>query len=193
MVKEKEPKPLAWQQPHRGISPGQAMRIGASIGEVKMVPCNDTVMVRNLVNGGVPLMGRRESGTELFMFGHEFTIQFEDYPNLFVQTCLSADAGIESVGRNLKAEFNERADRWRKETSFQSSLVAKIMHDDYQAIMTMGTPAIPWILERLKKAPEHWFWALKFLAKKDVAEGAESPSAAARAWLQWGKDKDHIS
>ncbi len=67
------------------------------------------------------------------------------------------------------------------------------MNDDYQAIMVMGTQAIPWILKRLEKAPEHWFWALKFLAKEDIAKGAEKPSDAAIAWLKWGRKKGYIS
>jgi hypothetical protein len=51
-----------------------------------------------------------------------------------------------SVG--LEAEFNRRAERWIKDTSFQSSLGAKFMHEDYQTIMAMGTPVIPLILAR---------------------------------------------
>jgi transposase-like protein len=100
--------------------------------------------------------------------------------------------GATFISSQLKDEFNLRADRWRMETSFQSSLVAKFMHEDYQIIMAMGTPAIPLILTRLKTAHEHWFWALKHLARKDVAEGIDNPTHAARAWLKWGKEKGYI-
>jgi hypothetical protein len=92
----------------------------------------------------------------------------------------------------LKDEFNVRADRWRRETSFQSSLVAKFMHEDYQTIMAMGTPVIPLILKRLKTAHEHWFWALKHLARKDIAGDADNPTDAAKAWLKWGKENGYI-
>lgn len=51
-------------------------------------------------------------------------------------------------------EFNERAERWRRDTSFQSSLVAQFMHEDYQSIMAKGIEVIPLILGRLQKAPE---------------------------------------
>lgn len=104
----------------------------------------------------------------------------------------SATVPSQRTASELEEEFTQRADRWHKETSFQSSLGAKFMHDDYQTIMAMGQPVIPLILARLKTKREHWFWALKHLAKEDVADGAETPSAAAKAWLKWGKDQGYI-
>ena len=90
-------------------------------------------------------------------------------------------------------EFNKRAERWRIDTSFQSSLAAKFLHEDYQTIMAMGEPVIPLILERLKTRHEEWFWALKHLAKgKDAAKQADNPTDAAKAWLRWGKRKGYI-
>jgi hypothetical protein len=118
---------------------------------------------------------------------------FNAWPYPVLQVSAKDSFCIAFVEDSLEKEFNERAERWKRDTSFQSSLVAKIMHEDYQAIMVMGTPAIPLILNRLKNRPEHWFWALKFLAKRDIAEGAEKPSDAARAWLKWGKEKGYVS
>ncbi len=102
----------------------------------------------------------------------------------------SAHASVHTL--QIVQDFNERAERWRRETSFQSSLAAKFMHEDYQTIMAMGTPAIPLILNRLKTAHEHWFWALRHLARRDIAEGADNPVDATKAWLKWGKDKGYI-
>jgi hypothetical protein len=89
-------------------------------------------------------------------------------------------------------DFNVRAERWRRDTSLQSSLVAQFMHDDYQTIMAMGERVIPLILGRLQKAPEGWFWALKHLAGEDIAKDADNPADAVKAWLKWGKKKDYI-
>ena len=93
---------------------------------------------------------------------------------------------------NIVLEFNDRAERWRRETSFQSSLVAQFMHEDYQFIMAKGTEVIPLILGRLKKVPENWFWALKHLAGEDVAKDTDNPSDAAKAWIKWGKKQGYI-
>ena len=90
------------------------------------------------------------------------------------------------------SDFNRLADKWRRDTSFQSSLIAKFMHDDYQTIMAMGEPVIPLILARLKRTPEHWFWALKHLAKGyDAAADCDNPVAATKAWLTWGEEKGY--
>ena len=35
-----------------------------------------------------------------------------------------------------------------------------IRHPAYQAIIDIGTEAVPWLLERLAQNPDHWFHAL---------------------------------
>jgi hypothetical protein len=89
-------------------------------------------------------------------------------------------------------DFNERAERWIRDTSFQSSLVAQFMNEDYQTIMAMGERVIPLILRRLQKAPESWFWALKHLAGEDVAKNTDNPADASKSWLNWGRKKGYI-
>lgn len=104
-----------------------------------------------------------------------------------------SDLNAQDHTSKVVIDFNERAERWRRDTSFQSSLIAKFMHDDYQTIMAMGEVAIPLILSRLNKAPEHWFWALKHLAKGyDAAEGIDTPAEAAKAWLRWGQEEGYL-
>jgi hypothetical protein len=93
----------------------------------------------------------------------------------------------------LEQEFNERADRWRRQTGVQSSPTKRFLHEDYQIIMTMGREVIPLILKRLKNQPDEWFWALKHLARKDVAAGKFTFDEAAKAWLQWGITNGYIT
>jgi hypothetical protein len=102
-------------------------------------------------------------------------------------------AGTTNTSQSVDVrEFTERAERWRRDTSFQSSLIAKYMHEDYQSIMATGEPVIPLILARLKRAPENWFWALKHLANGfDAARNTDNPRDAAKAWLKWGQEKGY--
>jgi hypothetical protein len=97
-----------------------------------------------------------------------------------------------SLASDFEREFNSRVDRWRRDTAFHSSLAAKFMHEDYQTIMAMGERVVPLILERLQKYPEPWFWALKHIAKEDVAKSSDSPGDASRLWLKWGRLKGYI-
>lgn len=93
----------------------------------------------------------------------------------------------------LTREFNERADRWAKETGIQSSPVIRFMHKDYQSIMARGKEVIPLILNRMKQKPDDWFWALQHIANHDAAAGADGFDGAVAAWLRWGKDNGYIS
>ncbi len=93
----------------------------------------------------------------------------------------------------LEKEFNERADRWQKETGFQSSPMKRFMHEDYQIIMTMGEDVIPIILKRMQTNPDDWFWALKHLARHDAAQGKETFEDAVKAWLDWGRKEEYIA
>jgi hypothetical protein len=95
----------------------------------------------------------------------------------------------------LKKEFNERADRWEKQTGFHSSPVIRFMHNDYQSIMAKGKEVIPHILYRIKRKPDDWFWALRHIANFDaaVASGATNFDEAVAAWLKWGVDENYIS
>jgi len=98
-----------------------------------------------------------------------------------------------SGAASLEREFNERAERWAKETGIQSSPARRYMHEDYQTIMSMGEAAIPLILKRLQTSPDDWFWALKHLAREDAAKNAENFGAAVAAWLDWGRKRRFIS
>jgi hypothetical protein len=98
----------------------------------------------------------------------------------------------DEVPLELEAEFNERADRWQKDTGMHSSPTKRFMHEDYQTIMAMGEAVIPLILGRLQEKPGNWFWALKHLAKQDVARGIDNFDEAVEAWLQWGVTEGYL-
>ena len=93
----------------------------------------------------------------------------------------------------LEDEFSECADRWENQVGLHSSPVVRFMHKDYQTIMAKGKSVIPFILERMKKKPDDWFWALKHITGEDAAEKADSFDTAIKAWLEWGAENGYIS
>jgi len=48
---------------------------------------------------------------------------------------------------DLEAQFNERAERWERESSVHSSPGARYLHKDYISIMTKGEAVVPLILK----------------------------------------------
>lgn len=92
----------------------------------------------------------------------------------------------------LGEQFRELAERWRNETGMLSSVDRMSMHPAYQRIIGLGPDVIPYILEDLRHAPDHWFWALVALTGADPAAGEDSMQAAAQAWIDWGVAKGYL-
>ena len=94
----------------------------------------------------------------------------------------------------LEEEFTERADRWEREAGIHSSPGAAILHKDYQTIIGMGKPVIPFILKRLQNSGADWFWALRHISgeKDDPAKDAQNAQEATQAWTKWGRDNGYM-
>jgi hypothetical protein len=69
----------------------------------------------------------------------------------------------------------------------------RIAHPAYLKIIGLGAPAIPWILEELRDAGGHWFWALESITREDPAPNAETMQELKDTWLAWGKMNGYIS
>jgi len=52
---------------------------------------------------------------------------------------------------NLKEYFDTHYEKWVKNTRFMSSAYDIINDDDFKAIVSMGTSATPFIIEKIKK------------------------------------------
>jgi hypothetical protein len=89
----------------------------------------------------------------------------------------------------LEREFNERADRWERETAIHSSPSATYFHRDYIAIIASGmahrSVIVPLILKRIPDSGSDWFFALENIAGQNPAEGEEDFAQAVEAWRNW--------
>ena len=82
---------------------------------------------------------------------------------------------------------------WIRGTEKLSILSQIVLHPAYQQIIAMGPAVIPLILQSLEAEPDHWFWALKMLNDGiDVADGEDTISGAAAAWLKWGRENGYL-
>lgn len=87
--------------------------------------------------------------------------------------------------------FQSLAAQWRAETAVLSSITEKSMHPAYQRIIGLGPEVVPLLLRELRRAPDHWFWALKAITDTDPV-----PTSArgrlremAECWLKWGEEQ----
>ena len=84
--------------------------------------------------------------------------------------------------------FRELAAEWHTRTGLDSNIQRKVLDRAYQRIIGLGPQVVPYILDDLALAPDHWFWALTALVGQDMAAGQVSVRSAAEAWLAWGRD-----
>lgn len=99
-----------------------------------------------------------------------------------------------SLKISLKEKFYTLKTKWEEETLFLSSINEIAMHPDYQKIIGMGEPAIPFILNEMRKKTGHWFWALKSISGEDPVppELKGKIKEMTIKWLQWGKNRSYI-
>lgn len=96
---------------------------------------------------------------------------------------------------HLEEQFQELSESWKAKTKFISNITKKSHHPDYQRIIAIGKPVVPWILKDLQKnGPNDWFWALTEITgdnpiTKRIAGKIQEMS---NAWLKWGKMKDYL-
>jgi hypothetical protein len=91
-----------------------------------------------------------------------------------------------------ETDFSKLAAQWRRDTHFHSSLSKKFTHPAYVTIMASGTSALPFIFRELEKAPDHWFYALRYIVRRDVASGVTTFDEAREAWLNWAKENSYL-
>jgi len=65
----------------------------------------------------------------------------------------------------------------------------------YQAIIGMGMPVVPLILEELKREPDQWFWALEAITEENPVPGDALGNVRrmAQAWIEWGRGRGLVT
>ena len=106
---------------------------------------------------------------------------------------LEPSAGRPSIEPSLAQKFQMLANEWRNETRHLSLMSDIVLNSAYQQIVGMGTPAIPLLLQELKKQPDHWFWALRSITGENPISPNDRGRLAkmAEAWLQWGRERGY--
>src|SRR5262245_51073057 len=93
----------------------------------------------------------------------------------------------EEARENDQARFQCLVRQWKDETLYLSSVTDMAMHPAYQGIIAMGKDAAPWLLEELRREPDHWFLALQAMTGQDPVPPADQGNVAkmAEAWLRY--------
>jgi hypothetical protein len=96
-----------------------------------------------------------------------------------------------SSRRNGRRDFGGLARHWKEDTRWSSATTEIAMHPAYQAIIGMGSDALPMILHDLRSNSGHWYWALKAISNEDPVPPSDRGviKKMKAAWLRWGEQK----
>ena len=102
-------------------------------------------------------------------------------------------AKTEAETPEIKSEFENLVQVWKKATQHYSFIRQKIVHPAYLRIVGMGEKAIPLILEELRERPSaSWFPALEAISGNNAAQTAKNIDEAVQSWLNWGKQQSYL-
>lgn len=103
-------------------------------------------------------------------------------------TAAAPGSDIDPVHR---APFDRLADEWEDGRPRGADIAQMTAHPAHQAIIAMGEPAIPHILDRLAAKPDHWFVALHAIsgASPIAPENRGRFKEMTAAWLKWGQEQ----
>ena len=100
---------------------------------------------------------------------------------------MRSGSGVNAVA-GPEGEFRTLYEEWRRDTATSSSMRTKASHPAYRCIVAMGGPAIPSILDQLRRRPSHIFWVLHEItgANPVKPESAGKVGEMVEDWLKWG-------
>jgi hypothetical protein len=96
---------------------------------------------------------------------------------------------------SLHDRFKRLAAQWKQESQFMSNTAQMALLRSYQSIIGMGDPAVPMILEELRREPDQWFWALEAITLENPVPlvAAGKVDEMAKAWVEWGVRSGYIT
>jgi hypothetical protein len=101
---------------------------------------------------------------------------------------MSAAAPPAPSPAEVRDRFRRLAAEWKEQSRFLSNTAQMAMLRPYQRIIGMGWPAVPLILDELRREPDQWFWALEAVTEENPvpADAAGDVRRSAAAWVAWG-------
>jgi hypothetical protein len=96
---------------------------------------------------------------------------------------------------SLRERFQRLAAEWKQQSRYLSNTAQMATLRPYQRIIGIGPPAVPLILEELRREPDQWFWALEAITEENPVppEAAGKVREMAGAWIDWGKRQGFLN
>jgi hypothetical protein len=92
---------------------------------------------------------------------------------------------------DIERKFMQLVSWWRSDTLI-ATLPQMFRHPAYEAMISLGWPAVPYILAEMNQRPGHWFVALHAITGIDPSPEGATFDEAVVAWMAWGRSQELI-
>lgn len=91
----------------------------------------------------------------------------------------------------VRSRFRELVEEWHRACRFSSSVTARVQHPAYRAIVALGRPVLPYLLEEMIARPNHWSSALIAITGTNPVPPAARGSLdeVAASWRSWAAER----
>jgi hypothetical protein len=106
-----------------------------------------------------------------------------------VQKTIMSSATYKATTNDYVDSFYANLHKWRSETYYVSSPSELRKHRSFRAIVRMGEPVVPLIIDDLKQSPSLLSLALGEITGESVVpdDARGNVKAMAAAWIAWGR------
>jgi hypothetical protein len=93
------------------------------------------------------------------------------------------------VMAETKRAFQRLAKEWKASRGPATTVGMMTRHPAYKAIIELGEPAVPLLLQELDGEPDHWFAALRAITSANPVrpEDQGDLEKMAESWIEWGR------
>jgi hypothetical protein len=97
------------------------------------------------------------------------------------------------VMAETKRVFQGLAEEWKASRGPATTVRMMTQHPAYKAIIELGEPAVPLLLEELDQEPDHWFDALRAITGANPVrpEDRGDLEKMAGSWIEWGRSNGY--
>jgi hypothetical protein len=90
---------------------------------------------------------------------------------------------------DAKRVFQRLVTEWKASRGPATTVRMMTQHPAYKAIIELGEPAVPFLLEGLDQEPDHWFAALRAITGQNPVrpEDRGDLGKMAESWIEWGR------
>jgi hypothetical protein len=89
-----------------------------------------------------------------------------------------------SVSVEVADLFETLKSQWKSKTRYMSNSAQIAMVWEYQQIIGIGRPALPFILAELEHETDHWFWALEAISGENPVPANQA--GRSKTWRRRG-------